>query len=422
MVPHHSPEALDVAALRERGRLDFLDAARAFALVLGVVFHACLSFVPVYMAWAVQDISTSPWVAAFSTISHSFRMELFFLIAGFFGRRTYHRQGGSAFLRTRWVRLGVPFVVGWFLLRPLLVSGWILGGTSMRGEVDLSAALWGGLFSLRTLPAGLFTGSHLWFLYYLLLVTLLTVALRGVMTSRVFRGGPWWRWADAVAAWSVRCPWAPAVLALPTAMALLGMRSWGMDTPDQSLVPHLPVLAVYGGCFVLGWFLARQDGCMDALAQTSWGWERWVQAVVGVGTILGLGGVEADPAHPWFRLARVVYAVGYGVTLWSLVFLTLGFFRRTFSTPNAAVRYVADASYWIYLVHLPLVVWLQVAVAEWPIHWPYKLALVSGVTLGTALLSYDLVVRSTLLGGLLNGRRRERVLLPVLIRRLRWGS
>jgi peptidoglycan/LPS O-acetylase OafA/YrhL len=77
---------------------------------------------------------------------------------------------------------------------------------------------------------------------------------------------------------------------------------------------------------------------------------------------------------------------------------------------------VADASYWIYLVHLPLVVWLQVAVAEWPIHWSYKLALVSGVTLGMALLSYDLLVRSTFLGGLLNGRRRERVLLSALSR------
>jgi peptidoglycan/LPS O-acetylase OafA/YrhL len=405
---------VDGAALPERGRLDFLDAARAFALVLGVVFHACLSFVPVYLGWAVQDVSTSPWVSGFSTISHSFRMELFFLIAGFFGRRTYHRQGVAAFLRTRWVRLGVPFVVGWFLLRPLLVSGWILGGTSMRGEVDIPAALWGGLLSLRTLPAGIFTGSHLWFLYYLLLVTLFTVALRGLMTTRLFRAVPWWRWGDAVAAWSVRCPWAPLVLALPTAMALLGMRSWGMDTPDQSLFPHLPVLAVYGGCFVLGWFLGRREGALDDLARGDW--RRWVQAVIGAAAILGLAGVEADPAHRWYGAVRVAYAFGYGMTLWSLVFLTLGFFRRTFPTPNTAVRYVADASYWIYLVHLPLVVWLQVAVAEWPIHWSYKLALVSGVTLGMALLSYDLLVRSTFLGGLLNGRRRERVLLSALSR------
>lgn len=416
MVHPPLPTTAAASVSPQRGRLDFLDAARAFALVLGVVFHGCLSFAPVFMGWAVQDVSTSPWVSRFVTLSHSFRMELFFLIAGWLGRRSLHRQGMASFVRTRLVRLGLPFVVGWFLLRPLLVSGWILGGASMRGEVDVPAALWGGLLSLSTLPAGILTGSHLWFLYYLLAVTGLALAARAALGMKCLRGIPWLRWGDAVAAWSVRWPWAPLGLALPTAMALLCMRSWGMDTPDQSLLPHIPVLAVYGGCFALGWFLDRREASPDDLARGMW--PRWIQAGIGSAVVLGLAGLEADPAHAWHGPARVGHAVGYGVTLWSLVFLTLGAFRRRLPAPNAVVRYVADASYWIYLMHLPLVVWLQVAVAEWPIPWPFKLGLVSGVTLGMALLSYDVMVRSTFLGGLLNGRRRERVLLPALIRML----
>ena len=67
-------------------RLDYLDATRAFALLLGVVFHAVFSFSPYFMGWAVQDISTSPRVTDFFLVSHSFRMELFFLLAGFFSR------------------------------------------------------------------------------------------------------------------------------------------------------------------------------------------------------------------------------------------------------------------------------------------------------------------------------------------------
>ena len=40
-------------------RLHYLDATRAFALLLGIVFHASLSFMPVFIGWAVMDVSTS---------------------------------------------------------------------------------------------------------------------------------------------------------------------------------------------------------------------------------------------------------------------------------------------------------------------------------------------------------------------------
>jgi hypothetical protein len=116
----------------DNSRLEYLDATRAFALVLGIVFHACLSFMPVFMGWAVQDISTSPLVAMFMTVSHSFRMEAFFLLAGFFSHLTFHRSG--EFVRSRVLRIVVPFVVGWFILRPLVVSGWIMGSASLRGD------------------------------------------------------------------------------------------------------------------------------------------------------------------------------------------------------------------------------------------------------------------------------------------------
>ena len=138
-------------------RLDYLDATRAFALLLGVVFHASLSFTPYFMGWAVQDISTSPRVSEFMLVGHSFRMELFFLLAGFFSRGLLQRQGLSVFLRSRAVRIGLPFVAGWFLLRPLVVSGWIMGAASLRGDYDFWAGIRSGFATLQQLPAGLFS-------------------------------------------------------------------------------------------------------------------------------------------------------------------------------------------------------------------------------------------------------------------------
>jgi glucan biosynthesis protein C len=383
-------------------RLDYLDAARAFALLLGIVFHASLSFSPYFMGWAVQDVSTSPLVADFFLVSHSFRMALFFLLAGFFSQGMLQRQGLGGFLRSRAVRIGGPFVVGWFLLRPLLVSGWIMGAASLRGDYDFWAGIRAGLATLHQLPAGLFTGSHLWFLYYLMLVTgLLLLLRRAVPTALSAR-------LAAAAGWLACSGWGLPLLVLPTAAALWGMRYWGLDTPDQSLRPHLPVLAIYGGFFALGWMLGRQPPeTIAALGRITV--PRLLLLGAGLVGTLKLSGIQADPGHPHFQAAHGGFVFAYAALMWTLVALTLGVFRRFCSRPSPVIRYLADSSYWMYLIHLPVVVWLQVAVAEVPLHWSLKLAFVSGTTIAFALVTYDLLVRPTWLGLVLNGRRRERV-------------
>jgi len=415
IAPPTSAVRSDILASQDTSasRMDYLDATRAFALLLGIVFHASLSFMPIFMAWAVQDVSTSPLVAAFVTVSHAFRMETFFLIAGLLGHRAFHRKGAVEFVRSRLLRIGVPFVAGWFLLRPLVVSGWILGSASLRGEVDVPAALWGGVASLATLPAGILTGTHLWFLYYLLWVTAALLVVRSCVLACGRYRDRWIRELDAGVGWLANSPWAPMSMALPIAAALGLMNSWGMDTPDHSLRPHLPVLAVYGGFFALGWMLDRRPESLVAYASPTAG--RWVWAGLGTAVILWLGSVERDPGYDGFRLVHAAYAVGYAVATGALVSLTVGVFRTAFGRPRAWVRYLADASYWMYLVHLPIVVWLQVAVAELPFHWTLKLGFVSAATIAIALLVYDLFVRSTFLGALLNGRRRDRVLVPWLL-------
>jgi peptidoglycan/LPS O-acetylase OafA/YrhL len=188
------------------------------------------------------------------------------------------------------------------------------------------------------------------------------------------------------------------------------MRNWSMDTPDRSLQPSIPVLVIYGGFFVFGWMLNRQRDLLPQFARFTW--PRCVLAGAGVAAILLLGDVEGNPGHPQYVAAHIGHALAYALTMWSLVFLTIGVFRRYCSRPNAVIRYVADSSYWMYLIHLPIVIWLQVAVAELALHWSLKLAFISVATIGVSLFTYDLFVRSTFLGRVLNGRRRERVLLP----------
>ena len=75
-------------------------------------------------------------------------------------------------------------------------------------------------------------------------------------------------------------------------------------------------------------------------------------------------------------------------------------------------RYIADASYWLYLIHMPIVMALQVAVSQrdWP--WPIKFAIILVVAFPLMLASYHLLVRFTFIGVVLNGRRAPRETAP----------
>ena len=72
---------------------------------------------------------------------------------------------------------------------------------------------------------------------------------------------------------------------------------------------------------------------------------------------------------------------------------------------SATRRYIADASYWLYLIHLPIVMALQVSVSslDWP--WPAKFATILLVAVPIMFVSYQLFVRYSVIGAVLNGRR-----------------
>lgn len=389
-------------------RLDYLDATRAFALVLGVVFHASLSFLPFYIGWAVQDVSTNIVTGGFATISHSFRLEVFFLLAGFFTHLTLRRKGVTDLLKSRVIRIAIPFVVGWFLLRPLIISGWIMGFSSMQGELQFWSGIAAGFDELKKLPQGLFVGTHLWFLYYLALITGIALLVRAAL-------GVWSPAAAAVSAaldrfvsWWSGSRWGLLLGVIFIAPVLSIMDGWGVDTPDKSLVPHIPALLLYGGFFALGWFLDRKPEGLDRFSQLTW--FRGAVALAAIAVTLLLTGIQMDPGHPQHELAHRVYNVSYAAMMWTLVWLTIGLFRRFCKRPRRWIRYVADSSYWMYLIHLPIVLWLQVATAEIELPWLLKLAFVATASIGICLITYDLFVRSTFIGQLLNGRKRDRVI------------
>lgn len=370
------------------GRFHGLDACRAAAMLLGLFFHGAISFLSVSppFGWAIRDRSTSVVVDVLVFVCHTFRMPVFFLLAGFFGRLLHEKLGTAGFLRHRARRLLLPFVAALGPLMALLFLLWKWGDARQPQAVPIT---------LDSVPL---SPGHLWFLYYLMMVLAgLTVVSRVGATLPM--GG-----FDRLIRGAVRSRVVVFLLAIPTALTLYPMEFLSADTP-LSFIPQPRILAYYFVFAAFGWMLHRQDRLVE-----EFGRRLWIPLLVALAALVPLGlalerivtKTPFDP--PAARWGALYLGALFG---WSLVALFLGAFVRWGAQPRPWVSYLSDSSYWCYLVHLPIVVAMQILVAD--LAWPglLKYAIVMTATVAACLGSYHAFVRTTFIGAALNGARQR---------------
>ncbi|MBN2234217.1 MAG: acyltransferase family protein [Opitutales bacterium] len=408
------PAALTTGA----DRFHSFDALRGFALLLGVFFHAAESFCPGRYSWAIVD-PHAHWVFEwFQHFCHTFRMELFFLIAGFFAHLLLHKKGSREFISNRFKRIVLPFLAGWLVLYPVCTSIWIWGA-STGGRLDAlgipaehqSLPVWQlaiGTLTSRNFLTSSFNMLHLWFLHHLILIYSAVLVIRWFCVNAM--GAKRYQrltlTIDHFCAECVRSPWMGWILPASTVPLLFLMKQWGVDTPNTTLF-YAPTLLLYGFCFMGGWAMHRQTHLLGEFSRN----RRWTTALMA-GFLLGcilfrFVAIHQTlfPGASFGTISRVVYLSMYASAMWCMIAGLIGAFHRFSSSMNPFWRYVADSSYFIYLAHLPIVVSIQILVARWDVAAGVKYALICAIALPLLFAMYHLLIRNTWLGQWLNGRR-----------------
>lgn len=387
-------------------RFHALDAVRAGALLLGIAVHASMSFWPIPF-WPIVDVHTSQGILNFFGVSHIFRMSLFFVIAGFFAHMMLHKRGVGGFVRDRLKRIGLPLVVFWpplfaaFIALVVMAIMQANGGQMPEGGQQ-PALTW------RTVPL-----LHTWFLYMLLWLYAGALAVYGV--SRAIDGNGYiGRALDACIRVLTRTHLLPFVLAAPLAAVFALHGTWtasgGIRTPDVGLLPNIPAMVGFGTAFGFGWLLHRQT---DLLAVWRRWWPIYLAAAAGLSVAvvqIGQSGALGQTLAQRGEFGALITASVYPLAIWAWCFGLIGLALRVLTRENKVVRYLADSSYWLYLIHLPVVMVGQMLVRQWDMSAWIKFPLITGISIALMLVSYQLLVRNTPLGGWLNGRRYGRTM------------
>jgi peptidoglycan/LPS O-acetylase OafA/YrhL len=201
---------------------------------------------------------------------------------------------------------------------------------------------------------------------------------------------------------------APFFLAVPLAIALPATHKWvpwfGIPTPDHSLYPNLAAVVGYGFAFGFGWWVHRQAAPFLASASRNSA-TNLVIAVAATLLCLQLSNPSTGLQIAMTGWQSGLFAWAYAVAGWGYALALVGYTVKYLGGYSAWRRYLSDASYWIYLVHLPVVMALQVVAAQCSAPWWVEFTLIVAVTIALALLTYHWLVRRTWLGAVLNGKR-----------------
>lgn len=376
-------------------RIHYMDNLRAIAMLLGVYLHAALAYAEsARQVWLATNSRGSVLIDVSIWAIHLFRMSLFFLLAGYFSNLLVQRRGLKQFLWNRAMRIALPFVLFYPLLLLAMVGVIVfalrylkqpqglmllIAGASQNSEAAESATPWSTM--------------HLWFLYYLLMFSLIAA-----IASR-------WTWLKFDR--SLQRPWLLFISPLALVPGALGA---GVPVAaPESFIPDWWPFLFYGLFYFAGWQLFGREQLLDC-------WQPWCWPLCGLSAVLfvpyyryfpvlDLATIRAGtlPLDPTSYLLECILTAYLGAML-TIAALLLG--QRFLSHSNAWLKFFADSSYWVYLVHLPIVVLLQTLLI--PLASPVwvKLSAVLLITWLFCLATYVVFVRYTVIGWMLNGKRK----------------
>jgi peptidoglycan/LPS O-acetylase OafA/YrhL len=344
-----------------------IDWLRVLAVLLLIPFHSLLVFVlDPYSIVYIKDTVNCNFFGQVAGVIHQFHMPILFIISGISTCLALNFRSGNQYLKERFFRLLVPTVFGiTVLVPPMTYITRIARGepipflTHLRGFFSLNLNDMAGIY-------GTFTPAHLWFILFLFVFSLI-----GLPFFLLLRRKPSEAFQKGLARFfSLRCTL--FLLALPIALAA----SVNVLDDKNPLVYFL--------FFFLGYLLVSDDQYYQAIERD------WPVALALVIIFEALRQTLNFEAAPW-SLPWILFGLMIQINRWLWVLALLGLGRRFLNSGGPLLRYLSQAAFPIYILHLPLNTLVGYFVIKLPVNIGLKYLLIVLVTNILAFAVYEII-------------------------------
>lgn len=310
----------------------FLDSIRALLMLLGVPFH--LSLIYSSQHWAFNSPTSSFGLTLFNEFIHAFRMQVFFVISGYFSYMLYLKYQPKRFIKIRLQRIGIPCLTALFLITTpqfFLMKDLAHAFTGWE-ELSLYEKL--NILSWQLI-------SHLWFLLVLCIFTVIGLFIFRRLQQYNIRGC------------RLHLNWLTAVLALMVSVLI-----WCLFR--QFMIWALPDM-IATGLFNLLVMQTLQYLPYFVLGAIAWQSPNLKNKFINPNPLLWLGAAllfiayhfnqQLSHADDWLYEIDALITMLMGVCMVNVCF-SIG--HKFLNYPSPFIRYLVNASLFIYLVHHPL--------------------------------------------------------------------
>src|SRR3979411_2845786 len=337
------------AAPKAKARNAPLDRARTFLTLVVVLHHAVIP----YTYFGHTDAKSWIGFDAVVLATDSFFMAMFFFLSGLFVWPSLAHKAPQIFIRDRLLRLGLPFAIAAFTIIPIAYYAIAL----RQSDIGFAEFWW------KTITVGPWPSGPIWFVWVLLAFDL--------SASLLYRLSP--RLLDPINRLSLRGYDRPAefflFLVAVTAIVYIpaglycGRSRWFEFGPFDVQASRVLLYAAY---FFIGAGVGAANfdrGLLSAngrLAKSNWGWGiatlvpyclLWVLIYIKR-EILGY-----PPVLPhWYEASYGLFFVAFGA---AILFAILAYFLRFERSGWSVLDPMQSDAYGIFLVHYPIVLWLQ---------------------------------------------------------------
>lgn len=318
-------------------------------LFLLIVFHAGISFMSSELdpeSWLFKDQSTHVVFDGLLAFIHTFRHPAFFVISGYVTHQMFRRYSWSEVLNKRIKRLLIPMLSTLLLLGPMvqILLAQLMGVSEVFSLHIIFPPSKDYPFTISTL--------YVWFLYYLLIFSTAHLLLEKIGLARFLKqvhfNKPWFL---------------PSVIILTIAV-LVSLYQWQQNSlfGQYYLLPELASLAGYFVFYLFGIFLGSKKNSLNKLADYG-----WYFVIIGVGAFVvyslrGIQILQVDGKTMDFDLVLMISSA------LATVFFSFGFLGialRYYNKKNRIITYVSRSSYFLYLIHFPVLLYfLKIGVAQ----------------------------------------------------------
>jgi len=161
--------------------------------------------------------------------------------------------------------------------------------------------------------------------------------------------------------------------------------------------------------FLTGVYLYRLHREMQPFQRCAWLYLALAQVLfVGCALMIREALAQIDAGQAIAPLLRVGLAASVALFCWLMIWGLTGIGLTVLAKPRAWVRWLSDSAYWVYLVHLPIVALLLIAMRDWSVGPWVRFVAIVVITTAVTLASYQWGVRYSFIGKLLNGPRAKR--------------